>query len=107
MHETLKSLDAQNLETLKSLDANMSLNERWGPPAAWQWQMKGKEENDVVAGAATLCCTRGLVLRDIFPVRDALHAIITTKLRENQTSWICFLDSNIYFCYYCFLCYRI
>jgi hypothetical protein len=30
-----KPSNVQNLETLKTSDANLLLNERWGPPAMW------------------------------------------------------------------------
>ncbi len=46
MYETLKSSNTQNqnLQTPKSSNANLSLNERWGPPATWRWQMKPQKK---------------------------------------------------------------
>jgi len=53
----------------------------------WRWWTKSKEEDAVVAGAGAPCRGRGLVLRDVSHMRNVSHPVVTTKLKENQTSW--------------------
>ncbi len=75
-------------ETLKSSNVNLSLNERWGPPAAWQWQTKNKEEDAVVASGVAPHHGCGLVLPKMLLLQVVLLLIMVVGW-SYQTSLAC------------------